>query len=58
MGLIFKKDGDVNIVGVVGSSRDDDETPPPRSRDRSDADANTGIVHRGRGNVYVNGVQQ
>ncbi len=60
MGLIFSGDGDVNVVGVVGSTRDDNDPPARRTRDHSDDDGetNTGIQHRGRGNVYINGRRQ
>ena len=56
MGMIFSGDEDVNITGVVGSTRDDD--PPPRETPRSDDDAHTGITHLGRGQVRINGRRQ
>lgn len=51
MGVIFGGNGDINVEGVVGSDRfNEDEL----ELDPTSTDAHTGIQHYGRGNVYVN----
>jgi hypothetical protein len=59
---IFSGKGDINYTGVVGSTRDNDgdRTKSKSGRDShshsgTDDDTNEGVVHHGRGEVWING---
>jgi hypothetical protein len=62
VGIIFSGDGDINFVGVVGSTRDDtDDTESSETTDQHDDErgtVNTGIRHLGRGQVWINSKRQ
>lgn len=55
MGWIIRGNEDVNIVGVVGSTRSNEDDEEPKTENPKMDDTNTTIKHYGRGSVNING---